>query len=167
MILPTNEKLKTWLDNYFADNKINVEESIKSAFEEVFSEFEFISLDNADIALYFKEDADEFEKDLTLNNFYAIQIDGISGGQWSSTYTYIDNIDNYVVNERTDLCFQNTVIETLTDFQYDATTKIHDRNEWCITVLEKITWTNGNYTRIPTLYIYVPFSNPEGDTNGI
>ena len=60
------------------------------------------------------------------------------------------------------LVYDDTVVETLVDFvNKDARTMIRDENEWCIVVTERITWENGEYTRIPRLYIYVPVNISE------
>ena len=58
--------------------------------------------------------------------------------------------------------YDNTLVETLVDFtNKDAKTMIRDENEWCIVVTERITWENGEYTRIPRLYIYVPVAGKD------
>lgn len=159
-ILEENINLKNNLNKFFEDGNIEIADDVKEALEEVFSEFEFISLENDDVSIYFKDDLEEFESDLTLTNVLAIPVDGISSGVWNSTYTYYGDV-NYVVNEKTDLVYQNKTVETLTDFGYENKTEVVDPNKWVITVLEKIDWHDGDYARVPKLYIYCPLKSPE------
>ena len=155
-----NQKLKENLFNYFAEENIEVNEEIKQCFDDVFDQFEFISHEDDDVNIYMEEDVIDFESDLTMRNAFNIVVDGISSGVYQSSYTYYGDIQ-YVTNETTDLMYKNEVIEKLIDFNYDAQTKIKNTKDWVITVIETITWQNGDYMRIPKLYIYCPYKGRE------
>ena len=92
-ILEENINLKNNLNKFFEDANVEIDDDIEEALEEVFSEFEFISLENDDVSIYFKDDLEEFESDLTLTNVLAIPVDGISSGVWNSTYTYYGDVN--------------------------------------------------------------------------
>ena len=156
-----NEELKGQLLNLFKEDKIDLDPEVVDVFNEVFDEFELANGEEDSINVYYKEDKEVFESDLTINNNYQIKVNGLSSGVYTATYTFIDNLE-YAMNEKTDLVYDDTVIETLVDFvNKDARTMIRDENEWCIVVTERITLENGEYTRIPRLYIYVPVNMPE------
>ena len=151
-----NEELKGQLLNLFKEDKIDLDPEVVDVFNEVFDEFELANGEEDSINIYYKEDKILFESDLTINNNYQIRINGLSSGIYTATYTFIDNLE-YAMNEKTELIYDDSVVETLVDFtNKDAKTIIKDENEWCIVVTETICWENGEYTRIPKLYIYVP-----------
>lgn len=150
-----NKILKNNIIEYFKECNIEIPSEVKEAIDQVFEEFEFISNEDDDANIYMKEDILDFQDDLTITNAYNIVIDGISAGVYKATYTYYGDVD-YVVNERTDLEYKKEVIETLTDFQYSNKTTIKDPSNWIVTVAESINWGDGDYTRIPKLYIYCP-----------
>lgn len=155
-----SKQLKESVLNYFKELNITLEPRILESFDQAFDDFDFISQENDDVNIYMKEDINEFQDDLTMTNAYDIVIDGISSGIYNATYTYIDNIE-YITNEKTDLRYKDEVIEELVNFQYTRKTKVIDPNEWVISVKETITWTNGDYIRMPKLYIYCPYEGVE------
>ena len=156
-----NEELKGQLLNLFKEDKIELDPEISDVIDEVFDEFDLANGEEDSVNIYFKEDKDVFERDLTINNNYQIKVNGLSSGVYTATYTFIDNLD-YAMNEKTILVYDNTLVETLVDFtNKDARTMIRDENEWCIVVTERICWENGEYTRIPRLYIYVPVTGKD------
>ena len=55
-ILEENINLKNNLNKFFEDANVEIYDDIEEALEEVFSEFEFISLENDDVSIYFKDD---------------------------------------------------------------------------------------------------------------
>ena len=158
-----NKKLKEGILNILKDNGIEPATNILGALDQVFDEFEFISSGGDDAFLYMKSDILEFQEDMTFTNAYNIVVDGISSGVYNATYTYTGDID-YVVNEQTDLMYKNEVIETLVEFKYQNKTKVKNPDEWVITVVETIHFGDGDYSRIPKLYIYCPYE--EKDING-
>jgi hypothetical protein len=152
-----NENLRTNIIEFFKSNDIHLETNILGALDQVFEEFEFIAPDGDDAVIYMKEDITDFQEDLTFVNAYNIKINGISSGIYHATYTYTGDVD-YVVNEKTDLMYNDEVVENLLDFNYNNKTTIKNPNEWIIVVVETIQWMDGEYTRIPKLHIYCPFA---------
>ena len=67
---------------------------------EVFDEFELANGEEDSINVYYKEDKEVFESDLTINNNYQIKVNGLSSGVYTATYTFIDNLE-YAMNEKT------------------------------------------------------------------
>lgn len=150
-----NKVLKENILNYFKECNVDIPSDVEEALNQVFDEFEFISNDDDDANIYMEEDILDFQEDLTITNAFNIVVDGISSGVYKATYTYIGEVD-YVVNERTDLEYKKEVVETLVEFNYSNKTTIKDPTKWIITVAESIHWGDGDYTRIPKLYIYCP-----------
>ena len=127
-----NEELKGQLLNLFKEDKIELDPEISDVIDEVFDEFDLANGEEDSVNIYFKEDKDVFERDLTINNNYQIKVNGLSSGVYTATYTFIDNLE-YAMNEKTDLIYDNTIIETLVDFtNKDARTIIKDENEWFV-----------------------------------
>ena len=148
-----NELLKKQVLDYFTSNKIEVPEEIQKHIDSVFNEFEFDQEDSVNI--YFQEDLELFESDLTVNNINNVHIDGVSNGVYTGTYTYTENIE-YIINEKTELYSGNEAIETLVDIASDERSTIESPADWAVVVLETITYGDGEFTRIPRLYIYSP-----------
>ena len=156
-----NLELKKSLLSYLEKSKVNVDSEIRGVIDQVFEEFDFTSQDDA-ISIYFKDSIAEMQEDLTLNNTYDIKVNGVSSGSYTATYTYTDNIE-YVINENTDLYYDDEVVENLLSISSNEKTKITNPNEWVITVTETIDFGNNEFTRIPRLYMYCPFE--EGTDN--
>lgn len=153
-----NEQLKQQTLDLFMTNNIEIDSDITDVFNEVFEDFELATGADDSVNIYFKEDLKSFENDMTINNCFQIKVNGISSGVYTATYTYVDNIE-YLMNERTDLLYNATVVEKLVEFvDKDRTSIVKDPEEWCIVVTETITWENGEYSRVPKLFIYVPVS---------
>lgn len=155
-----NVTLKENLFNYFNEEHIEVNDEIKQCLDDVFEQFEFISHEDDDVNIYMLDDVVDFESDLTMHNAFNIVVDGISSGVYQSSYTFYGDIE-YVTNETTDLMYKNEVVEKLLDFNYNSQTKIKNEKDWVITVVETIRWQNGDYTRIPKLYIYCPYKGSD------
>ncbi len=151
-----NEALYNQVLDYFKNNNITIPQDILTWIETAFNEFDFIDEDNS-VNLYFKEDAETFENDLTITNANNININGMSSGVYTATYTYTDNVD-YIVNEKTDLMFDNEVIETTVDLMSTERSVMESESDWVIVVTETISYGDGDFTRIPRLYIYSPVS---------
>lgn len=151
-----NKELYNQVLDYFKNNNITIPQNILTCIEQAFDEFEFVDEDNS-VNLYFKEDAETFENDLTITNANNININGMSSGVYTATYTYTDNVD-YIVNEKTDLMFDNEVIETTVDLMSTERSVMESESDWVIVVTETISYGDGDFTRIPRLYIYSPFS---------
>ena len=140
-----NEELKGQLLNLFKEDKIELDPEISDVIDEVFDEFDLANGEEDSVNIYFKEDKDVFERDLTINNNYQIKVNGLSSGVYTATYTFIDNLD-YAMNEKTILVYDNTLVETLVDFtNKDAKTisNIHKMLNFFTPVL-----------LMPLLYIY-------------
>jgi len=148
-----NEVLKKQVINYFTSNNIEIPEDILAHINTVFEEFEFNQEDSVNI--YFQEDLELFESDLTINNTNNIHIDGPSNGIYTGSYTYTENIE-YIINEKTDLYAGEEVIETLVEIVSEERSIITSPADWAVVVLETITYGEGEFTRIPRLYIYSP-----------
>lgn len=151
-----NEALYNQVLDYFKNNNITIPQDILTWIETAFNEFDFIDEDNS-VNLYFKEDAETFENDLTITNANNININGMSSGVYTATYTYTDNVD-YIVNEKTDLMYNNEVIETTVDLMSTERSVMESESDWVIVVTETISYGDGDFTRIPRLYIYSPVS---------
>ena len=151
-----NKELYNQVLEYFKSNNIVIPQNILDCIDQAFDEFEFIDEDNS-VNLYFKEDAETFENDLTITNANNININGMSSGVYTATYTYTDNVD-YIVNEKTDLMFDNEVIETTVDIMSNERSVMESESDWVIVVAETISYGDGDFTRIPRLYIYSPVS---------
>lgn len=151
-----NKELYNQVLEYFKSNNITIPQNILTCIDQAFDEFEFIDEDNS-VNLYFKEDAETFENDLTITNANNININGMSSGVYTATYTYTDNVD-YIVNEKTDLMFDNEVIETTVDIMSTERSVMESESDWVIVVAETISYGDGDFTRIPRLYIYSPVS---------
>lgn len=151
-----NKELYNQVLEYFKSNNIVIPQNILDFIDQAFDEFEFIDEDNS-VNLYFKEDAETFENDLTITNANNININGMSSGVYTATYTYTDNVD-YIVNEKTDLMFDNEVIETTVDIMSNERSVMESESDWVIVVAETISYGDGDFTRIPRLYIYSPVS---------
>ena len=69
-----NEELKGQLLNLFKEEKIELDPEISDVINEVFDEFDLANGEEDSVNIYFKEDKDVFERDLTINNNYKIKV---------------------------------------------------------------------------------------------
>jgi len=153
----TNENinLKKQLLDYLSKNNIVIPDDILAHIDKVFEDFEFDDTDDEAVNIYFKEDSELFENDLTITNVNAINITGPSTGTYKGTYTYTENLD-YIINEKTDLMFNGEIVETLVDIHSDERTLLDSEVDWAVVVVETINYGEGDYTRTPKLYVYIP-----------
>lgn len=148
------EQLKTEVYSWLREERVEIPEEVKSAIEEAFSDADYVMVDDT-VNVYFKEDLDQFEEDITLQNNYTVQLNGMSSGINHGTYTYCDNI-SYSVSEHAELKDGDELIEILTDYKHTTRSEVVDADDWAICIIETVSWENGEVTRIPRLFIYCP-----------
>ena len=134
---------------------------VRNSIEDVFSENDKID----GVTCYYKEEKEEFEKDLTLENFVEMSVSGINHGKTNNIWTYYGNI-TYSLTEKILLINENNEVEEeISNIDPTYPTTIDDDSDFAVVLREVVEWDSreGNdVKRTLNMFIYCPeFSETE------
>jgi hypothetical protein len=145
--------------------------SVNSALVEAFQENDFIKDDDT-YTIYFKEDIDLFEKDVSEGRVIYIMLDSDkSSGDIVSRYTYFGKItsansfteDIRLYKKPAHFGDDPEKITTISDITPTDFCHLENKEDWAICVMVEQQFNEGKYAETPRLYIYVPKSKKEVD----
>lgn len=154
-----NEKL-TKIFEFFSEEDITLPIDVKNSIEDVFNENNNIE----EVNIYFKEDVDLFESDITLTKSVNVHLEGNNDGQSVNVFSYYggENIE-YSVSEFVKLYDKGQIIEDITDIDLNKSRTRVNPETYAVVLIENVSWSVGVLSRHPKLYIYCPvISNTEG-----
>ena len=139
---------------YFSENNISVPTDVRNAIEDVFLENDVIN----GVECYHKEDLEQFQEDLTLENIVRMSLKGTNRGITNNVWTYYGNL-SYSLSESILLVDEDdTTIEEISNIQNTNKTVLETPNDWAIVLIEKVMWdtVEEKLERNPVLFIYCP-----------
>jgi hypothetical protein len=151
-----SEKL-TKIYDFFNESKIELPTDVKNAIEDVFNENDGVE----DVDIYFLEDSELFEKDLTLKNEVNAYLNSPSTGSSNNVFTYYGEID-FSLSEFVKLYDGETLLEEITRIDLaDKFTKVNE-SMFAVVLVERLKWEDGKLAKHLKLHIYCPKSS-EGE----
>jgi hypothetical protein len=158
-----NEMLKDSVMEYFSSHSITLPTDVQSHLTEAFEDREFKGIGDDTVNIYFKEDADEFEKDYSIFKDVTVGYSGESKVETYDSYTYYGELDIgfaesvKAVDGDKDICEVESI-------PLEKPTHIVDRTQYVVCVLEKTTVScspdpaKRSVGEKTYLYIYCPIS---------
>lgn len=133
---------------------------LRNSIEDVFSENDKID----GVTCYYREEREEFEKDLTLENFVEMSLTGINHGKTNNIWTYYGNL-TYSLTEKILLINENgETEEEISKLEPEFQTILEEPDDFAVVLKETVEWD----TRVGTdvkrelnMYIYCPESSEE------
>ena len=109
------------------------------------------------VECYHKNDLEIFQKDLTLRNFVAMNLDGSNRGDTNNVWTYYGNL-TFSLSEAIILVDNNDeIVEKISELENPNETILEVSNQYAVVLLEKVnldTKNVNNVNRDLVLYIY-------------
>jgi hypothetical protein len=150
------EKLERTL-LFFKDNNIELPIDVKNAIEDVFSENDNVN----DVDIYFKEDVETLENDITISTEIDVYLDKQSSGTYHNIFTYYGEVE-YSVSEFVKLYkSDDQILENITDIDNSSRLSKINQESYAVILIEFISWGEGNLEKKPRLFIYCPENSGE------
>ena len=147
-----NEKFQRIIEFFEQEQEVEIPIEVKNSIEDVFNETD--ELGDADI--YFREDHEVLQEDLTLTNRVDVYLGKPSIGSSNNVYTHSGEID-YSLSEFVTLYDENgNLEEEITRIDNTSIPTIVDPNTWAVVLIEKVEWAGDKLDRILKFYIYCP-----------
>jgi hypothetical protein len=151
-----SDKLKK-IYEFFEESKVELPIDVKNAMEDVFTENDGVE----DVDIYFLEDSELFEQDLTLKNEVNVYLNSPSKGSSNNVFTYYGEID-FSLSEFVRLYDGETLLEEITRIDLsESPSKLND-SMYAVVLIERLKWEDGKLARHLKLHIYCPKSS-EGE----
>jgi len=151
-----SDKLKKIYD-FFEESKVELPIDVKNAMEDVFTENDGVE----DVDIYFLEDSQLFEQDLTLKNEVNVYLNSPSKGSSNNVFTYYGEID-FSLSEFVRLYDGETLLEEITRIDLsESPSKLNDLM-YAVVLIERLKWEDGKLARHLKLHIYCPKSSEGG-----
>jgi hypothetical protein len=153
-----SEKLTKILD-FYSENNIDIPIDVKNALEDVFSENDKVD----EVDLYFKDDAALFGEDLILAKELKAYLNAPSEGVNKNVFTYYGEVE-ISMSEFFNLYDGEKKIEEITNIdQLDTPTKIINKSQYAIVLVETVSWKAGKVEKSLRLSMYCPEKIEEGE----
>lgn len=151
--------------DYFKSIGISLPTDVRNSIEDVFRENDNIE----SVECYHLEDADSFQKDLTLTNRVIMSMDGFNSGSTNNVWTYYGAL-RYSLSESIVLVdTDGSEMEKISDLESYDDTLLETTGDYAVVLLEKVNWDSkeGIFERHPSLYIFCPISENEDPVDKI
>lgn len=165
-----NNDVRRQLDGILKADGVVLPVPVQSALNDAFAENDFLSSAEDSVNIYFREDKDLFEDDVSEGTVVYVMLDSDkSSGDIVSRYTYYGKIAGEKTSTEDIRLFRKpataeddpipvTTIASVSPAQSNA---IDNPNDFCIAVMVEEMFENGQYTQTPRLYLYVPQDRPK------
>lgn len=139
--------------NFFEEMNVILPTEVHNSIEDAFE----MSDDIESIDIYFLQDQEAFTKDLILTNEVKAYLDKPSEGNTVNVFTLSGEVE-YSLSEYVVLYDSNNEeVERITNIDRSNTpTKILNNKKYIITMIEEVSWKDGEIDYTPRLYIYCP-----------
>lgn len=149
-----NTEALQMINEFFSSNEIEMTEEVKTALQNVFDENDFDGDLDDPINIYFKSNKEDYLNDTKCSVTLDIELNKLSSGTIFSHYNYLGKTkvsysENIILEENGD------VLERISEIAESKAS--FNENEFNILVIEQVSFLDGELTRTPRLYIYIPF----------
>ena len=116
-----------------------------------------------EVFIYFSEDLETFEEDLTLKRSLQINVSDKSSGIFESTYTYYNKVDYAYSEDSATLYNGDKLLDEIINETTDRKTALEDPSDYAVVLKETVTWGKDieSVNRDLNLYIFCPILDPD------
>ena len=156
-----NENAKKVINYFIEENKVALPSEVKNAIIDVFTELvdeEAEEQVDPEVVVYFRQDKDEFESDMTLTNESVIFIDDVSEGNCYEVFVYYGDL-TISKSEFTKLASKESGIlkeDIVAVDNQQYITKINNPDDFVVLILENNVWGEGKFNATYSVFIYCP-----------
>lgn len=137
--------------NILSGEGVNLPQDVYNSIEDVFAEND--NINNA--FLYFKNNLEDLQNDLTFKNVVTINLSGETKGEKYDHYTYYGEID-FADSEDYKVYKDGNELYKLSDYNPGYTAQVLFPEEYAVVLVEKVNFDNSGLNINDDLYIYCP-----------
>lgn len=139
--------------NILKTSGINLPIAVQNSIQDVFEENDDIN----DVGVYFKNELENFETDITFENEVMITLGKSSEGIMYDHFTYYGDID-YSASENYKLIdSNNNEVQDISSYNPGINSKVIDSDDYAVVLIETVEWdSEGNISKTASMKIYAP-----------